>query len=85
MFQRDTQIGGRGEVGVRLTGGSAAVELFVAFERRIDADPLDLVARRWTTFGFRLLSQVGGARSCRLRSSLLSAGIEVPVETALRL
>ena len=57
VFQRDTQIGGRGEVGVRLTGGSGAVELFVAFERRIDADPLDLVAQRWTTFGFRLLSK----------------------------
>ena len=57
VFQRDTQIGGLGEVGIRMTGGSAAVELFVAFERRIDADPLDLVARSWTTFGFRLLSK----------------------------
>ena len=58
VLQRDnTQVGGRGEVGIRLTGGGAAVEFFVAREARIDADPLDLATRYWTSLGFRLLSK----------------------------
>ena len=57
VFQRDTRVGGRGEVGIRLTGGAAALEFFVAREARIDADPLDLTTRHWTSLGFRLLSK----------------------------
>ena len=57
VFQRDTRVGGRGELGIRLTGGGAAVEFFVAREARIDADPLDLTTRHWTSLGFRLLSK----------------------------
>ena len=57
VFQRDTRVGGRGEVGIRLTGGAAALEFFVAREARIDADPLDLTTRSWTSIGFRLLSK----------------------------
>ncbi len=57
VFQRDTRVGGRGEVGIRLTGRGAAVEFFVAREARIDADPLDLTTRYWTSLGFRLLSK----------------------------
>lgn len=57
VFQRDTRVGGRGEVGIRLTGGAGALEFFVAREARIDADPLDLTTRSWTSIGFRLLSK----------------------------
>ena len=57
VFQRDTRVGGRGEVDIRLTGGAAALEFFVAREARIDADPLDLTTRSWTSIGFRLLSK----------------------------
>jgi len=51
---RNYQYGGRTEVGMRLTGDKAMVDLFAGFEKMIDADPLDRVARRWAFFGFRL-------------------------------
>jgi hypothetical protein len=54
---RGTQTGARGEGGVRLTGAGAAVELFVAVERRIDPYPLEFGVSTWTTAGFRLLSR----------------------------
>ena len=57
MFQRDTRVGGRGEVGIRLTGAGGALEFFVAREARIDADPFDLTTQYWTSLGFRLLSK----------------------------
>ena len=57
VFRRDTRVGGRGEVGIRLTGGAAVMEFFVAREARIDADPFDLTTQHWTSFGFRLLSK----------------------------
>ena len=53
---RGTQYGARGEAGVRLTGSGAAIELFVAAERRIDPYPLDFVTERWVSAGFRLVS-----------------------------
>ena len=52
---RPTQVGGVLEGGVRLAGTDGVVELFVGFERRIDADPLDFQAQQWMTVGFRLL------------------------------
>jgi hypothetical protein len=54
---RGTQHGFRGEGGVRLEGRGAAVELFVAAERRIDPYPLDFSTARWVSAGFRLLSR----------------------------
>jgi hypothetical protein len=54
---RGGQTGVRGEAGVRFDGAAAAVELFVAGERRIDPYPLEFSAKTWITAGFRLLSQ----------------------------
>ncbi len=54
---RDRQHGWRVETGVHLAGTGAAVELFVAAERRIDAYPLDRSPARWATAGFRFLSR----------------------------
>jgi hypothetical protein len=42
---------------VRLTGSGAAVELFLAVERRIDPYPLEFGSATWATAGFRLLSR----------------------------
>ena len=52
---RGTQRGGHVESGVRLAGGAAAVEFFLAFERRIDADARDFSPRSWAMLGFRLV------------------------------
>jgi hypothetical protein len=54
---RDTQTGGRGEGGVRFQGKLAAVELFLAVERRIDPYPLDFDTDTWWSAGFKLLSK----------------------------
>ncbi len=54
---RGTQRGYRAEGGARLEGSGAAVELFVAVERRIDPYPLAFGADRWVSAGFRLLSR----------------------------
>lgn len=54
---RGTQVRARGEGGVRLAGRGAAVELFVAVERRIDPYPLEFGTATWATAGFRLLSR----------------------------
>lgn len=51
---RDIQHGFRGEGGVRLEGRGAAVELFVAAERRIDPYQLEFSTATWLTTGFRL-------------------------------
>jgi hypothetical protein len=55
VAERDGQFGAGLEAGVRLTGNRGAVELFLAFERRIDADPLMRGPRTFTLLGFRLL------------------------------
>jgi hypothetical protein len=57
LSTRGTQIGGRLDAGVQLRGGAAAVELFVGFERRVDAHPLDFQPQRWVFAGFRVLSR----------------------------
>lgn len=54
---RGTQTGARGEAGVRVEGRSAAVELFVAAERRIDPFPLEFGTETWMSAGFRLVSR----------------------------
>ena len=52
---RNHQVGGRVEIGVRFHGGDGAGELFIARERRIDAEPFDLVPTTFTMLGFRFL------------------------------
>lgn len=54
---RDNQRGGRLEVGARLSGRVAAVELFAGVEQVVDAYPLDRVSHRWPFAGFRLTSR----------------------------
>ena len=55
---RDALVGSRIEAGVRFRGGAGVGEVFVARERRIDADPFDLDPTTFTMLGFRFL--VGG-------------------------
>jgi hypothetical protein len=55
VHDRGGQLGGRIEGGIRIEGEQAALELFVAVERRIDADPIDLQPRAWTLAGFRVV------------------------------
>ena len=54
---RGTQTGFRGEGGVRLTGTAGAVELFAAFERRVDPYQLQFSTASWLITGFRLVSR----------------------------
>ncbi len=53
---RAAQRGGRLEGGLRLGGKGGAIELFLGYERVIDADPLDRQPRQWAFGGFRLLN-----------------------------
>ena len=48
--------GARLEAGLRLQGKAGAVELFGAYERRIDAFPTDRTRVRMFAFGFRIFS-----------------------------
>jgi hypothetical protein len=57
IANRGRQKGGLVEGGVRFEGRAGALELFAGLERRIDADPLDLLPRQWGVAGFRLLSK----------------------------
>lgn len=59
VSDRGTQAGGLGEAGIQINGRGGSVELFVGYERRIDAAPTDRRPRRWAFAGFRL---VGPAR-----------------------
>jgi hypothetical protein len=54
---RGTQTGARGEAGIRLEGAAAAVEVFVAAERRVDPYPTEFSTDTWVTAGFRLRSR----------------------------
>jgi hypothetical protein len=53
---RDRVCGGRLEGGLRIDGDRAALELFLGYERRVDAFPTDRFRVRWVTAGFRILS-----------------------------
>jgi len=57
VYGRGTQTGGLVEVGLRINGRAGAVELFAGAEQRVDADPIDLLTRRWALAGFRLVSK----------------------------
>ena len=54
IANRDTQVGARFEAGVRLPGAHAALDLFSAYERRIDGYPTSRQASSWFELGFRL-------------------------------
>jgi hypothetical protein len=54
---RGAQAGSRIEAGVRLNGRGGAMELFLGYEKRVDADPLDRQPQRWALAGIRLLSR----------------------------
>jgi len=54
---RGTQTGGVVDAGIRLNGRAGGIELFVGYEKRVDADPLDRLPRHWGLAGFRLLSR----------------------------
>jgi hypothetical protein len=53
---RDNQTGFRLDGGLRFRGKAAAVELFLALERRIDAYPTEFGPEIWASIGMRLLS-----------------------------
>ncbi|MGH9258100.1 MAG: hypothetical protein ACRD3C_26360 [Vicinamibacterales bacterium] len=54
---RGDQFGWRSDGAIRLDGTAAALELFVAAERRIDPYQLEFSTATWVTSGFRLLSR----------------------------
>lgn len=54
---RGTQTGGRIEGGVRLSGPGAAVEFYVAADRRVDADPFEQRPETWALVGVRLVNR----------------------------
>lgn len=54
---RSTQTGARVEGGMRVSGDRAAVELFLACERRIDPYPLEFSTASWFSLGFRVTSR----------------------------
>ena len=54
---RGTQIGGRVEAGVRLSGRGGVMELYLGYENRVDAYPLERVPQQWALAGLRLVSR----------------------------
>lgn len=57
LYGRDRTCGGRVEGGIRFEGRRAAVEIFTAYERRIDGYPLDHSRVRMWSLGFRVLNR----------------------------
>ena len=53
---RGTQYGYRGEGGMRIEGRGAALDLFIAAERRIDPYQLEFSTATWLMAGFRISS-----------------------------
>jgi hypothetical protein len=52
---RSTQVGAYVEAGLRLAGTAGLLDFILAFERRVDADPLIRGPRSWMLVGFRLV------------------------------
>lgn len=57
VLDRDHQAGGRAEAGVHFPGRRAGIDLFAAYERRVDGYPLGRVPVSWIEAGVRLVSQ----------------------------
>ncbi len=56
-YGRPRVCGGRVEGGIRVNGAAAALEVFVGYERRMDAFPTDRFRVRMWTVGFRLVDR----------------------------
>jgi hypothetical protein len=56
-LDRGHQTGARAELGVRLEGRAAAVEIVGGAERRVDADPFEFATRQWAFAGLRIISR----------------------------
>ncbi|HJZ70801.1 MAG TPA: hypothetical protein VKE51_03625 [Vicinamibacterales bacterium] len=54
---RGTQTGVMVDGGVRLGGRGGAMELYLGYENRVDAYPLDRVAQHWALAGLRLVGR----------------------------
>ena len=56
VFDRDTRAGGLIEGGFRVSYSGAALELYGGWERRIDADPIELKTEDFWLVGFRIVT-----------------------------
>lgn len=56
VTDRNTQVGAYLEGGARLGGLAGSLDLILAFERRVDADPLIRGPMSWILVGFRLVT-----------------------------
>ena len=54
---RRRQTGARAEGGVYFAGQRAGVDLFAAYERRVDGYPTSRESSSWLEFGFRLVTR----------------------------
>ena len=57
-FDRGTRNGGRVEAGMRFLPGAAAIDLFAAWEQRIDASSVDRDTATWAQLGLRVAAPV---------------------------
>jgi hypothetical protein len=57
VADRSAQNGGRGEIALRVAGVRAQMELFCAYERRIDAAPVLRTSANWGMAGFRFVKE----------------------------
>ncbi len=58
VFNRDTRVGGLIEGGFRVRYSGASLELYGGWERRIDADPIELKTEDWGLVGFRIVTLI---------------------------
>ena len=56
-FDRGTRNGGRVEAGMRFRAGAAVIDLFAAWEQRIDASSVNRQTATWAQFGLRLATR----------------------------
>lgn len=57
VADRSTQLAAYAEGGVRMGGEAGSLELFAAFERRVDPDPIVRGVRTWGLVGFRIVNR----------------------------
>ena len=57
VANRGTQTGALFEAGVRLGGRGGVMELYLGYERRVDAYPLERAPQHWGLAGLRLVSR----------------------------
>lgn len=59
VFGRDDETAGLVEVGLRVLGERAALEIVAGGERRLDVDPIRLAPGSWVFLGLRLVNRPG--------------------------